>query len=317
MEFKNTFIILSSIYITIEYMSKNYWHTLVNTLDDNQHLVFYKIMEYDIPRDYSYFLFEKKWWENQEAILRAQEFPPDEQKYSRDKKNPYIDDFLTYINKFKRLYRSVPFIQSIYLCNSITFNALHQDSDIDVCIVTKKWALWRARFWSALLFFLFGLKRGGIRGKKKKFCLSFYITHSHQNFYNIMLPQNDIYFIYWLAHLVPLYQETPENIYKHNKWLESVLPNFPGRHCIDIWLTPSEWTNKFKKITEFLCGGLRWQLWEYLIQAIRLPIVIYKTKQLWQKWWGIVVNKNMLKFHMDIRKKIHLLYMMYKKKMNG
>jgi hypothetical protein len=24
----------------------------------------------------------------------------------------------------------------------------------------------------------------------------------------------------------------------------------------------------------------------------------------------------MLKFHMDIRKKIHLLYMMYKKKMN-
>lgn len=49
-----------------------------------------------------------------------------------------------------------------------------------------------------------------------------------------MLPQNDIYFIYWLAHLVPLYQETPENIYKHNKWLESLLPNFPGRHCIDI-----------------------------------------------------------------------------------
>lgn len=274
-------------------------------------------MNYDVPHDYSYFLFEKKWWLKQDDILRAQEFPPDEPKYSWDKKNPYMDDFITYISKFNRLYRSVPFIQSIYLCNSITFNALHEDSDIDVFIVTKKWSLRRARFWSAILFFLFGLKRGGVRGKKKKFCLSFYVTHTHQNLYNIMLPQNDIYFIYRLAHLVPLYQETPENIYTHNKWLESALPNFPGRHCIDIWLKPTWGKTIFKKITEFLFGGLVGQGIEYLIKLVRLPIVIYKTKQLWERGRGIIVNKNVLKFHMDIRKKIHLLYIMYKKKIRG
>lgn len=303
-------------------MPQNYDHSLANTLDDQQHLIFYKIMNYEVPRHSSYFLFGKKWRQKQEDILRGQEFPPDEPKYSWDKKNPYIDDFITYIKKFSRLYRSVPFIQSIYLCNSITFNALHEDSDIDIFIVTKKWALWRARLWSALLFFLFGLKRGVVRGKKKKFCLSFYVTHTHQNLYNIMLPQNDIYFIYWLAHLVPLYQETPENIYKHNKWLESALPNFPGRHCIDIGLTPwpylpagrSGGKSTFKKIAEFLTGGIFGKGIEYLIQMLRLPIVIYKTKQLKDKGRGIVVNKNMLKFHMDIRKKIHLLYMMYKKK---
>ncbi|HBB03724.1 TPA: hypothetical protein DCZ39_02340 [Patescibacteria group bacterium] len=55
---------------------------------------------------------------------------------------------------------------------------------------------------------------------------------------------------------------------------------------------------------------------ELLIKLVRLPIVIYKTKQLKDKGWGIVINDNMLKFHMDIRKRIHLLYMMYKKKMN-
>ena len=295
-------------------MTENYDFSLTNTLDDNQHLVFYKIMKYDVPRHYSYFLFEKKWWKKQEDILRGQEFPPDEEKYSWDKKNEYLDDFLKYINKFSRLYRSVPFIQSIYLCNSITFNALHKDSDIDIFIVTKKWALWRARLWSAVLFFLFGLKRGVIRGKKKKFCLSFYVTNTHQNLYNIMLPQNDIYFIYRLAHLVPLYQEEPENIYKHNKRLESALPNFPGRHCINIWLTPWSGKNRFKKITEFLFGGLIGQGIEYLIQMIRLPIIIYKTNKLKDKGWGIIVNKNILKFHMDIRKKIHLLYMMYKKR---
>src|SRR5574344_530240 len=130
------------------------------------------------------------------------------------------------------------------------------------------------------MFFLFGLKRGVVRGKKKKFCLSFYVTNTHQNLYNIMLPQNDIYFIYWLAHLVPLYQETQENIYKHNKWLESALPNFPGRHCINIGINPGEGKNIFKKITEFLCGGIFGKGLEYLIQLVRLPIVIYKTKQL-------------------------------------
>lgn len=297
-------------------MTENYDFPLVNTLDDQQHLIFYKIMKYDIPHHSSYFLFEKKWWKKQEDILRAQEFPPDEVKYSWDKKNTHMDDFIKHINKFTRLYRSIPFIQSIYLCNSITFNALHEDSDIDVFIITKKWSLWRARLWSTVVFFLFGLKRGAIRGKKKKFCLSFYITHTHQNLYNIMLPQNDIYFIYWLAHLVPLYQESPENIYTHNKWLESALPNFPGRHCINIWLTPTVGKSTFKKIAEFLFGWIIGKGSELLIKLIRLPIVIYKSKQLKEKGWGIIVNDNMLKFHMDIRKKIHLLYMMSKKKMN-
>lgn len=297
-------------------MNEQYDHPIANTLEDNQHLVFYKIMNYEVPRHYSYFLFEKKWWKKQEDILRGQEFPPDEEKYSRDKKNEYMEDFLSYIKKYARLYRSVPFIQSIYLCNSITFNDLHKDSDIDLFIVAKRGALRRARLRSALLFFFFGLKRGVVRGKKRKFCLSFYVTHTHQNLYNIMLPQNDIYFIYRLAHLVPLYQEVPENIYKHNKWLESALPNFPGRHCINIGLTPEQGKSIFKKIMEFLGGGIVGNALEYLIQLIRLPIVIYKTKQLWERWRGIIVNKNMLKFHMDIRKKVHLLYMMYKKKIN-
>ncbi len=295
-------------------MTKNYNFPLVNILDDQQHLIFYKIMKYDIPQHSSYFLFEKKWWKKQEDILRGQKFPPDEEKYSWDKKNPYMDDFIKHINKFVRLYRSVPFIQSIYLCNSITFNALHKDSDIDLFIITKKWSLWRARFWSALLFFVFGLKRGGIWGKKKKFCLSFYVTHTHQNLYNIMLPQNDIYFIYWLAHLVPLYQENQENIYTHNKWLESALPNFPGRHCIHIWITPIAGKNTFKKIMEFIWWGILGKGTELLIKLIRLPIVIYKSKQFKDRGWGIIVNNNMLKFHMDIRKKIHLLYMMYKRR---
>ncbi len=297
-------------------MTEKYANHITNTLDDQQHLIFYHLMRYEVPHHSSYFLFEKKWWKKGEEIVRNQEFPPDESKFSREKKNPNMDDFIALIKKYRWLYRSIPFIQSIYLCNSITFNALHQDSDIDIFIVAKKWAIRRARLWSVGLFFLFGLKRGKIRGSKKKFCLSFYVTHDHQNLYDIMLPQNDIYFIYRLAHLVPLYQERQENIYKQNTRLQSALPNFPWRHCIDIWLTVWYGKSNFKKTIEFISGWILGKGIEIFIRFLRLPIVLFKTKKLKGKGWGVIVNDNILKFHRDIRKKIHLLYIMHKRKIN-
>ncbi|MEI7563679.1 MAG: hypothetical protein WCJ39_08885, partial [bacterium] len=144
-----------------------------------------------------------------------------------------MQEFTDHIKRFRWIYRNIPFVQAMYLCNSITFNALDKDSDIDILIITKKNALWRARFRSEIYFRIFFLKRG-LKDKRKKFCLSFYVSQDKQNFYHLMLPNNDIYFIYRLAHLVPLYQETYENIYKHNHWIFAALPNFPGKYSIDI-----------------------------------------------------------------------------------
>jgi hypothetical protein len=123
-----------------------------------------------------------------------------------------------------------------------------------------------------------------------------------------MLPQNDIYFIYRLAHLVSLYQESYENIYKDNKWLQSVLPGFPGKYTINIGTQTTYGRSKRKKFREFRCGWLRWQLLELLIKVLRLPIVIYKKNKMKDLWRGVIINKHMLKFHGDIRKKVHLLY---------
>jgi hypothetical protein len=247
-------------------------------------------------------------------IKRIGEFTPTQGWFSRNKKNEYMDEYIRYIDKFSWLYRSLPFIQSIYLCNSITFNALNDNSDIDLFIVTKKWALRRARFFSELYFLLLFLKRGVHGNTRKKFCLSFYVTQDSQNLYNIMLPQNDIYFIYRLAHLVPLYQESYENIYKDNKWLQSVLPGFPGKYAINIGNEITYGRSRWKKFREFRCWWPRWQLLELVIKALRLPIVIYKKNKMKDLWRGIIINKHMLKFHGDIRKKVHLLYEVYIKK---
>lgn len=279
-------------------------------LEQERQLAFYKIMKYPIPRETEYFLFDERIKTDPVHIQRLGKFEKSKD-FSRSKENPYMEEYRKFIKKYTRLYKTLPFIRSIYLCNSITFNALNEHSDIDIFIVTKKWALRRARFFSELYFRIFFLKRG-LRGhSRKKFCLSFYITEDSQNLYPIMLPKNDIYFIYWMAHLVPLYQEEFTNIYKDNRRLQSVLPYFPGKSTINIWIPTTYGKSRWKKTLEFWCWWIRWKLLELIIKSIRLPIVIYKKNKMKTKWRWVIINKHMLKFHGDIRKRVHLLYEVY------
>jgi len=281
--------------------------SLKDNLEKSKYLIFYKIMNYPIPRNSEYFLFEKKL---DDVNIDLSEL---NNEFSRNEKSPFMDEYVSFINKFSWLYKSIPFIQSIYICNSLTFNCVKNDSDIDLFIITKKWSLWLARLFSLLLFSLLFVKRRW-KNKRKKFCLSFYTTQDNQNLYNITLPQNDIYFTYRLAHLIPIYQESEENIYKYNKWLNSLLPNFPWNHIINIWTKKVEGKSTFKNVMEFLFWWISGRVVELTIKTIRLPIVIYKTIKLKEKWRWIIVSDHMLKFHLDARKKIHLLYEIQKKR---
>ena len=250
-----------------------YQQDIKEILQFKEYLMFYEVMKYPIPQQWRYFLCEKK----QEETAS----PERVEQFSRNKKNPYMDEFVGYINKYSRLFKSIPYIQSIYLCNSLTFNAIKSDSDIDLFIITKKNSLRRARFRSVALFFIFGLKRT-LSKKAKKFCLSFYVTEDHQNLYDISLPQTDIYLIYRLAHLVPLYHETqpPKSIYEYNTWIQTLLPNLPKQHLINIGTNITYGTSSFKRFREKWLGGGIGHVVEYLIKTIRLPIIIYKTKKL-------------------------------------
>jgi hypothetical protein len=145
-----------------------------------------------------------------------------------------MDEYLAEIEKYATLYKSLPFVDEIYLCNSITFNALHQNSDIDLFIITRPGRIRTAKF-RAMLFFMFaGIKRS-LNNKRKKVCLSFFVTADHQNLYALSLPHLDIYLSYRIQHLVLLYQanekKKPE-FFKKNKRVQGILPNYPGEQCI-------------------------------------------------------------------------------------
>lgn len=287
----------------------------------NKNLLFYKIMKYPVPTQADLFIFQedlKTKYQIPKNIKNHKSKPENKIKnnnFSRKEKNKFMDKFIKIINQYWEIYKSLPFIKEIYLCNSITFNALKRDSDIDLFIVVQKWKMRRARLASAIFFKLLWAKRS-ITDKKQKFCLSFYVTQDNQNLYPLMIDKTDIYLTYWLGHLVPLYQETSphSNIYKNNKRFWSLMPQHPQEHTINIWNKLFQWKNKTKITLEFIMSGIVWYTIELIIKIIRLPILIYKTKRLWEIWKHIVISNKILKFHNDARQKIHLLYQIAQKK---
>ena len=272
----------------------------------DQKLLFYEIMQYPVPNNYHFF----EYWAKKENIDYKWN-----QNFSRKEKNKHIKEFTAKINKFWNLYKSIPFISEIFLCNSITFNSLKEDSDIDIFIITKKNKLRRARFFSELYFTILWQKRFK-KYKKQKFCLSFYTREDNKNLYPIMIKnKSDIYLWYRLSHLIPLYQEEKNDdwLYKANPRFSGMFPNHPQKYCINIWTKLFTWKSIFKIITEFLFWWLFWKLIEKLIKYTRKPILRYKTKKLWDKWKWIIINDKMLKFYDDKRYQIASIFTLEQK----
>lgn len=232
---------------------KSYQQDIISMFQDADNLLFYKVMKYPVPQDYHYFLTNIS---THKTTTIQTSTPSKKDTFSRKHKNALHDEYTQHIQKYKRLYKSLPFIEEIYLCNSITFNGLREGSDIDLFIITKTNALRRARFFSVTFFFIRGILRK--RKSKKKFCLSFYITNEAKNLYNISLDKTDIYLAHWLSHLYPLYQQSTvpnkQNIYTHNKRIQQILPNTKQEHKINLNIETYHQNTFLKNILEFFFG---------------------------------------------------------------
>lgn len=294
---------------------------------DNDKLIFYDIMWYPVPsRSQVFELDEYDRFDSYQNTDQEEEEYFVDPKFSRDNCNIHMSDYLHIIHKYSRLFRSIPFVKHIYLCNSITFNALRSSSDIDILIVTKHKKIRLARFFSVLLFTLFGIRNRSkphtddydhwsdadnkiddiaSDSKRQKFCLSFYVDEESLNFYKILLQPIDIYFIYWLAHLVPLYTNDRihiRDIWKHNRRLKNYLPNHALEQEIQIGNELVIWNNRFKDSMEYIFWWVIGRVVNKIIKYLWMPILTYKLKKLGKKWRWVVISDQMLKFHLDMRK---------------
>lgn len=281
--------------------------------NNDQKLRFYEIMKYPIPIQEDFFYFKKedikksnkntkKNWKQQ---ARKKLPKIDTKNFSRAKKNPLMEEYTTYIKKYRWLYHSLPFIEQIYLCNSITFNALNKNSDIDLFFICKKGSIRRARFFSVVFFSFLNLKRNK-KYQAKKFCLTFYITNDNQKLSSIKLKK-EVYLPYRISHLVLLYQQDKKithNFFKDNQRVEEYLPNYQIQQTINIGIKPTIWNTQIKKILENIFNWKIGKRIEKIIKQIRKPIVIKKKNKLKLGKKYIIIQDNILKYYLDQREDI-------------
>lgn len=122
----------------------------------------------------------------------------------------------------------IPFIKAIFVCNTLAAKNPDEGSDIDFFIVTESSRVWLVRFFTNLVLKLFRLRVDLNSNKvKDKICLTFFASEEKMNLSEFSISQPDIYLIYWIQQLYPLYD--PDNYYEklitENSWIEDYTPN--------------------------------------------------------------------------------------------
>lgn len=283
---------------------------ILKLLSIQPYLRFYEIMNYPVPKNAElYFQYSDTERTNAKKMLKnTKEEVTNE--FSWDKESEYMEEYLKEIKRLESTFQSIPFVEQIYLCNSISFNSLDKNSDIDLFIIAEPWRIRTVKFRSMILFTLKWAKRIWKR-IRKKICLSFFITSDSQNLYPISLSSLDIYLAYWIAHLVLIYQPNEEinnSFFENNKRIKWILPNYQEKQTISLWINPFSWNTKFKDVMESLWNWLLWNIFEQIVKLIQKAIIRLKImlNPVWNK--DVVFSDSMLKFHQDIREKVSLKY---------
>ncbi len=224
----------------------------------------------------------------------------------------WIQEYVDIINKYGWIYRNIPFVKTIYISNSLSFGNIREGSDIDLFVVAKSNRIWLVKFFTTIMFFLFGLKRG--TNKYKKFCLWFFVEENYLDFYTIAIKPIDLYLAYWITHLQPLYMENIDNqddIYRENKWIKNIIPKAPLQAQKLLWNKVFVWKGWNKKFFEKI---LDFDIFNKMISWIRKPIMKYKRRKIGKNGKDIIITNKMLKFFgPDIRKDIYLKYKVLKR----
>lgn len=219
------------------------------------------------------------------------------------------------IEQRQRLWKTIPFVESVYISNSMTFNALREESNIDLFIVVTKGRLWHAKTRLGIVFKL--LRLWGSSGKHPmSFSLNFVVTQDAQDISGLLLEPHDPYLIYRLAHLVPIYHRNfvyQDEIYEHNQRIQYYLPNFPKQQAIflgiDIWVGQY----RFKRMREFFAHTVLGDLIEQVLKVCWLLYLKIRKQYYPALAPHLLVSSTVIKCYDDKRKWYALQWKVWKK----
>lgn len=238
--------------------------------------------------------------------------------------------------KAARLISWVPFVKLAAVCNTLSFGAAEEKSDIDFFIIVKKGRIWTVRFFVTAILSFFGLRRHGQK-IKNRICLSFYLADENLDLQSIALPTQtppappgrggnefdsppnrgsqrgsdndvpDIYLIYWITQLVPLINrgQTLEKFWQANFWVKNYLANYflasqlPDYHQIKI----PRWVEGWRRLHERLMAGRLGDWRERFFKWLQLKKMAKNLSCCRSEGdTAVVISDQMLKFHEEDRR---------------
>lgn len=223
----------------------------------------------------------------------------------RKQNNNLAERKFSKVIKLAKVYRFIPFIKLIAVCNSLAYSNAKETSDIDLFIIAQKNKIWLARFFAILIVKLLG-SRPEEGNDQDAFCLTFFIDEESLNIHNVMLNNNDIYYPYWLKQLIPIYD--PYHLHvkflEANKWYLDYLPNgYPNQFAKEIKL------RSYIKVLSQLIGWLisppwlnRWT--DDFYRYFQIKIIDRNLQSLINIDTRVIVNEQMLKFHKNDRREL-------------
>jgi len=183
----------------------------------------------------------------------------------------------------------------IGICNSLSWANADTGSDIDFFIVTEKGKLWTSRFLAVGFLKIFGL-RPEKNNTKDKICLSFFVDEEHLNLENLAIESPDIYLIYWINQLVPIFDRggMHRKFLESNRWIKRFLPN----------IFNNEGSERRMVAEDFIFVGRKEKaeegsLVENFLHKLQYKILPKKIKEVANQNSNVVVKDGILKFHCD------------------
>jgi len=209
--------------------------------------------------------------------------------------------------KWASLFRFLPFVRGVAICNSLAMGIGEQKSDIDLYIITEEKHLWTARLFVTIFSHLFGVRR---HGKKiaGRLCLSFFVTTKSLSCSDIALKPRDPYLAFWVSSLVPVFgKKVFQKIAEENRDFARENAGIALRFEKTVWgnnlpissvqvrrsflKNPEKKSSYFQDFLEIL---FFWT--EGIIQRIWKPKTLGAYEKLEDKS-GTVISENILKFH--------------------
>jgi hypothetical protein len=207
--------------------------------------------------------------------------------------------------KLVHLYKYLPFIKMIAICNTLAYSNAGEESDIDFFVVTSKNKIWVVRFFTILLVYIFGM-RPKLDHHKDAFCLSFFISEDSLDIKRIMLNSRDIYSPYWIRQLLPVYNidNTYQKFLTANQWTESYLPNAYANQFVKE-IKPSWWSIVISRLIGLIISPpFLGRAFNAGYRRLQSKIISRNLQTLINVDTRVIVDEQMLKFHSNDRREI-------------